>query len=147
MRQRRIRQFCAVARALDVLGERWTLLIVRELLLGASSFSEIRRGPPRIPRATVSSRLRTLRAAGFVDDDYRLTEAGPALAPVVRELARRTVITENAALAWSSAATAASVLLSGTLRLRRRSAFPRVGDDYLAPADPGSRWVGQAFLP
>ncbi|HJP77871.1 MAG TPA: winged helix-turn-helix transcriptional regulator [Pseudonocardiaceae bacterium] len=41
-------QFCAVARALDVLGERWALLVVRELLLGASSFTEIRRGLPRI---------------------------------------------------------------------------------------------------
>ncbi|AFU00417.1 HxlR family transcriptional regulator [Nocardia brasiliensis ATCC 700358] len=42
-------QFCAVARALDVLGERWTLLIVRELLLGASSFGDLCRGLPRIP--------------------------------------------------------------------------------------------------
>ena len=46
-------QFCAVARALELLGERWTLLIVRELLLGASSFTDIRRGLPRIPRATL----------------------------------------------------------------------------------------------
>ena len=46
-------QFCAVARALDVLGERWTLLIVRELLLGATTFTDIRRGLPRIPRATL----------------------------------------------------------------------------------------------
>jgi DNA-binding HxlR family transcriptional regulator len=91
-------QFCAVARALEVLGERWTLLVVRELLLGASSFSEIRRGLPRIPRATLSSRLRRLRADGIIDDDYRLTEAGAALAPVVRELARWTITTDSAAL-------------------------------------------------
>lgn len=91
-------QFCAVARALDVLGERWTLLIVRELLLGARSFTEIRRGLPRIPRATLSARLRTLRSVGVIDADCRLTEEGRALAPVLRELARWAVDTDRAAL-------------------------------------------------
>ena len=57
-------QFCAVARALDVLGERWTLLIVRELLLGSTTFTAFCRGLPRIPRATLSSRLRGLREIG-----------------------------------------------------------------------------------
>lgn len=90
-------QFCAVARALDTVGDRWALLVVRELLLGASSFTEIRRGLPRIPRATLSARLRSLRAAGIVDS-YRLTEAGAALGPVVRELARWAMTTESAAL-------------------------------------------------
>ncbi|MFB8281610.1 winged helix-turn-helix transcriptional regulator [Nocardia colli] len=99
-------QFCAVARALDVLGERWTLLIVRELLLGASSFGDLSRGLPRIPRATLSARLRTLRAAGVVDG-YRLTDAGVALAPVVRELARWTITTDGAALAEDDLDTAA----------------------------------------
>ncbi|MBO4272912.1 MULTISPECIES: winged helix-turn-helix transcriptional regulator [Microbispora] len=101
-------QFCAVARALELLGERWTLLIVRELLLGASTFTDIRRGLPRIPRATLSARLRALRAAGIVvDDDYRLTEAGSALAPVVRELARWAVVTGSAALTEDDLDTAA----------------------------------------
>ncbi|WP_433170139.1 winged helix-turn-helix transcriptional regulator [Actinoallomurus sp. CA-150999] len=100
-------QFCAVARALDVVGERWALLIVRELLLGASSFSDIRHGLPRIPRATLSARLRALRAAGIVDDGYRLTEAGTALAPVVRELARWAVTTDSAALTEDDLDTAA----------------------------------------
>src|SRR5882757_10147145 len=100
-------QFCAVARALEVLDERWTLLVVRELMLGASSFTDIRRGLPRIPRATLSARLRTLRAAGVVDEDYRLTEAGVALAPVVRELARWAVITDSATLTEDDLDTAA----------------------------------------
>lgn len=94
-------QFCAVARALDVLGERWTLLVVRELLLGSSTFTGIRRGLPRIPRATLAARLRDLRAAGIVevtDGVYRLTAAGVALAPVVRELARWASTAEAAAL-------------------------------------------------
>ncbi|WP_225726143.1 MULTISPECIES: helix-turn-helix domain-containing protein [unclassified Nocardia] len=100
-------QFCAVARALDVLGERWTLLVVRELLLGASTFTEIRRALPRIPRATLSARLRTLRAAGIVDDSYRLSDAGRALAPVVRELARWAMDTESAELTEDDLDTAA----------------------------------------
>ena len=50
-------QFCAVARAHEALGGRWTLLIVRELLSGASRFNEIRRGIPRISRTMLSERL------------------------------------------------------------------------------------------
>ena len=94
-------QFCAVARALDVLGERWTLLVVRELLLGSTTFTAIRRGLPRIPRATLAARLRDLRTAGIVettDSGYRLTETGAALAPVIRELARWAMRAEAAAL-------------------------------------------------
>ncbi|CAM4485999.1 helix-turn-helix domain-containing protein [Nocardia ninae] len=95
-----------MARALDVLGERWTLLIVRELLLGASSFGDLCRGLPRIPRATLSARLRVLRAAGVVDG-YRLTDVGAALAPVVRELARWAIATDSAALGEDDLDTAA----------------------------------------
>ncbi|MER7457807.1 helix-turn-helix domain-containing protein [Micromonospora sp. NPDC126480] len=83
-------QFCAVARALEVLGERWTLLIVRELLLGAATYTDLRRGLPRIPRATLAARLRALTGAGVVEatgGGYRLTAAGAALAPTVQGLA------------------------------------------------------------
>lgn len=103
-------QFCAVARALDVLGERWTLLIVRELLLGSTTFTSFCRGLPRIPRATLSSRLRALRAAGIVevaDHEYRLTEVGAALAPVMRELARWAIQADGAALSDDDLDTAA----------------------------------------
>jgi len=103
-------QFCAVARALEVLGERWTLLVVRELLVGATTFTDIRQGLPRIPRATLSSRLRTLRVAGIIegcDGAYRLTEAGTALAPVVRELARWAGVADRAELAAEHLDTAA----------------------------------------
>src|SRR5688500_13642172 len=94
-------QFCAVARALEVLGERWTLLVVRELMMGTTTFSDMRRGRPRIPRATLSSRLRRLRAAGVVvldEDGYRLSESRAALAPVLREVARWATVTDAAAL-------------------------------------------------
>lgn len=103
-------QFCAVARALEILGERWTLLIARELLLGASTFTDIRRGLPRIPKATLSARLRALRVAGIVAAEaggYRLTEAGLGLAPVVRELARWATVTDAAALSEDDLDTAA----------------------------------------
>lgn len=103
-------QFCAVARALDVLGERWTLLITRELLLGATTFTDIRRGLPRIPRATLASRLRGMTSAGVVattTSGYRLTEAGLALAPVIRELARWATVNDRAALSAGDLDTAA----------------------------------------
>jgi DNA-binding HxlR family transcriptional regulator len=85
-------QFCSVARALELLGERWTLLIVRELLSGSRRFADVQRGIPRISRTMLSARFRELRDAGVVtrqDGDvsgYRLTEAGLELAGVVREI-------------------------------------------------------------
>jgi DNA-binding HxlR family transcriptional regulator len=86
-------QFCSMARALDLLGERWTLLIVRELLCGSRRFGEVQRGVPRISRTMLSARLRTLVDAGVIAREdgeggpaYRLTAAGAELAPVVREL-------------------------------------------------------------
>jgi DNA-binding HxlR family transcriptional regulator len=86
-------QFCSVARALDLLGERWTLLVVRELLSGSSRFNEIRRGVPRISRTMLTERLRELLDTGVIvrhsaggNPSYALTEAGEELAGVVREL-------------------------------------------------------------
>jgi DNA-binding HxlR family transcriptional regulator len=87
-------QFCSVARALDLLGERWTLLIVRELLSGSRRFGEMRRGVPRISRTMLSARLRELADAGVIErresgaagPEYRLTPAGLELAGVIREL-------------------------------------------------------------
>jgi DNA-binding HxlR family transcriptional regulator len=90
---KRYGQFCSIARALDLLGERWTLLIVRELLCGSRRFGEVQRGIPRISRTMLSARLRELIDAGVVARDdgasgptYRLTAAGAELAPAVREL-------------------------------------------------------------
>lgn len=84
-------QFCSVARALEVLGERWTLLVVRELLCGSTRFGEIQRGVPLISRTMLAARLRELVDAGAVErrgapPAYRLTPAGQELAAVVREL-------------------------------------------------------------
>jgi DNA-binding HxlR family transcriptional regulator len=86
-------QFCAVARAHEALGGRWTLLIVRELLCGAQRFNEIRRGVPRISRTMLSERLQALVALGAVareegagGPEYALTEAGAELAGLVTAL-------------------------------------------------------------
>jgi len=84
-------QFCSFARALDLLGERWTLLVVRELLCGSRRFGEIRRGIPRVSRTMLSARLRQLVDAGVVErsddgDGYALTPAGQELAATVQAL-------------------------------------------------------------
>jgi DNA-binding HxlR family transcriptional regulator len=86
-------QFCSISRSLDVLGERWSLLVVREVLMGSRRFGDIRRGIPRISRTMLSARLRELVDVGVLartDADsgpsYALTKAGAELEAVVREL-------------------------------------------------------------
>src|SRR5690349_7102613 len=86
-------QFCSIARTLDVLGERWSLLVVREVLSGSHRFADIKRGIPRISRTMLSARLRELVDAGILakgekDGDlaYDLTPAGRELEGALREL-------------------------------------------------------------
>ena len=83
-------QFCSVARALDLVGERWTLLIVREMLSGSQRFNDIRRGIPRISRTVLSARLRDLTAAGVIrrldGPAYELTNEGRELGTLIRDL-------------------------------------------------------------
>ena len=86
-------QFCPVAKAMEVLDERWTLLVVRELLLGSTRFNELRRGVPKMSPALLSKRLRALERAGVVvrteesgRSSYALTESGLELKPVVDAL-------------------------------------------------------------
>jgi DNA-binding HxlR family transcriptional regulator len=86
-------QFCSIARALDVLGERWSLLVVREILCGSRRFGDIRRGIPRISRTMLSARLRELVDVGVLSrtgdegaPTYELTQAGRELEAVVRDL-------------------------------------------------------------
>ncbi|HTS14346.1 MAG TPA: winged helix-turn-helix transcriptional regulator [Candidatus Sulfotelmatobacter sp.] len=92
-------QYCAVAKALDVVGDRWTLLIVRELTVqGPCRYTDIAHGLPGIASNLLSDRLRDLEDAGIVERRaapppvattlYRLTTAGEELAPVLRALGR-----------------------------------------------------------
>jgi DNA-binding HxlR family transcriptional regulator len=92
-------QYCAVAKALDLIGERWTLLLVRELLLrGACRYTDLRQGLPGIATNLLAERLRDLEDAGVVCREeapppvattlFRLTPRGQELAPVLHELLR-----------------------------------------------------------
>jgi DNA-binding HxlR family transcriptional regulator len=86
-------QFCPIAKTSEILGERWTNLIIRELGAGSEAFNDLRKGLPLIPPATLSARLKSLEAAGVVartDSEkgirYSLTEAGLELKPIVLQM-------------------------------------------------------------
>jgi DNA-binding HxlR family transcriptional regulator len=88
-------QYCPVSRALDVLGQRWALLVVRELVGGDLRFRDIQRGVPTCPPATLTKRLRELVAAGVVEQRgqdgatvYGLSPAGAEVYPVLDALGR-----------------------------------------------------------
>ncbi len=94
----RYAQYCPLARATEILGERWTLLVVRELLLGPKRFSDLRRRLCGVSPSVLSERLAQLEERGVVRQRrlpppaasrvYELTAKGAALEPVVVELAR-----------------------------------------------------------
>lgn len=98
MRNRRYGQYCGVARALEIVGERWALLVVRDLLVGPRRFSELKRGLPRIPTNVLAARLKELEEAGVVRRrlvprpgrgvQYELTDYGHELDEVVTALGR-----------------------------------------------------------
>ena len=85
------RQYCPVSKAHEILGDRWTMLIVRELIAGQTSFNDIARGLPGIPRSLLTNRLRRLEQKGVVlrtqekpkRNRYTLTDAGTELKAVV----------------------------------------------------------------
>lgn len=83
-------QYCPIAKASELLGDRWSLLIVRELLFGPLRFTEMERGLPGISRSVLSDRLKHLQRAGICtktsDGAYRFTAAGEELRPVVQSM-------------------------------------------------------------
>jgi DNA-binding HxlR family transcriptional regulator len=89
-------QFCPVAMAAEILGARWTLVLLRELVVGSTRFNDLRRGVPRMSPALLSKRLKDLETAGIVTRspvvgeagafEYRLTEAGRELKPVIEAI-------------------------------------------------------------
>lgn len=97
-RARTYDQYCALARALDVIGERWTLLLVRELLLGPKRYKDLSAGLPGIGTNLLAARLRRLEQLGLVQRRalpppagstvYELTALGRGLEPAVMELGR-----------------------------------------------------------
>lgn len=93
---RRFGQYCGLARAMELVGERWGMLVVRDLVLGPKRFTELREGLPRIPASILSARLNELEEAGVVRRRilpqldasvvYELTEYGNELEGVVLQL-------------------------------------------------------------
>lgn len=88
-------QFCPLAQAAEILTERWTPLVVRELVWGKRRFNEIHRGVPLMSSALLAKRLKTLEHTGVVErrrlpeggHEYHLTEAGEDLQPLVETMA------------------------------------------------------------
>ena len=89
-------QYCPLAMSTEILCNRWTILVIRELLEGSTRFNEIRRGVPLMSRTLLSARLKELEAAGLVirttkssgnKTNYRLSVSGQALGPIVFALA------------------------------------------------------------
>jgi DNA-binding HxlR family transcriptional regulator len=86
---------CSIARALELVGDRWSLLVLREINFGVRRFNDIRRNTGA-PRDTLTTRLRELEEHGVIErrrysehpprDEYVLTEAGNAITPVLRSL-------------------------------------------------------------
>lgn len=89
---------CPIATTLDIVGDRWTLVILRDLLTGKSRYSQFLTSPERITTNVLADRLEKMEAAGLVErspyqqrpirNDYRLTEMGRALHPMLREMCR-----------------------------------------------------------
>jgi DNA-binding HxlR family transcriptional regulator len=90
------RSICPVACALDLLGDRWTLLVIRDLFAGNTRFGDFLKSPERIPTNILADRLKRLQNAGLVRAvpyttrptryDYQLTQAGRDLGPVLRAI-------------------------------------------------------------
>jgi DNA-binding HxlR family transcriptional regulator len=127
---RRYEDPCGIARALDVVGDRWALLVVRELIFGPKRFVQLRHGLRGVSPNVLSQRLRDLEDAGVVRRDvlgppadvpvYELTAGGLALEPVLLELAR-----------WGSRQplTAPGALSASALLLALKAVFDPAGVD------------------
>lgn len=91
MTKRSYRQNCALALAADLIGERWTLLLIRDLLVGPKRYSELNQSLAGMGTNLLATRLRELQSAGIIENTeggYRLTEAGRGLEPAILALVR-----------------------------------------------------------
>jgi DNA-binding HxlR family transcriptional regulator len=89
-------QLCPIARTLDIIGDRWTLLIIRDLFLGSAKFKEFRERSPGMPTKVLSDRLKSLEQHRIIDRrlysehplraEYHLTALGRSLEPVVASI-------------------------------------------------------------
>jgi DNA-binding HxlR family transcriptional regulator len=147
-------QYCSLARALDAIGERWTLLVVRDLLLGPKRFTDLLEGLPGIGRNLLAARLRHLEAEGVVtrrylpppaaSHVYELTadgvELGLALAPLARWGAQRLGARRPDELfrpVWIAMAMSASADLQAALGVRETYQLEVDGDVFHVRVDDG----------
>lgn len=96
MKRRSYRQYCSLAKALDVVGERWTLLMIRELMIGPRRYRDLLKNLPGMGTNLLATRLKELESNGVIEhvstgdseraSVYRLTDRGIALEPVIRGL-------------------------------------------------------------
>lgn len=92
------RSRCPIASSLDVLGDKWSLIIVRSMVMGATSYSDFLSAPERISTNILAARLRRMREVGLIEQtdvrrgarngSYRLTAKGAELIPLLQEIAR-----------------------------------------------------------
>jgi DNA-binding HxlR family transcriptional regulator len=95
---RKYAQDCPIARALDIIGDRWTLIILRDLFFGRTKFNEFRDASPAPPPKVLSARLKMLTDEGLIERsvysqhplraDYRLTEQGRTVLPILLALGK-----------------------------------------------------------
>lgn len=93
---RKYSQACPIARTLDVIGDRWTMIIIRDMFLGATKFGDFKERSPNIPPKVLSARLKMLMSEDIVSREvysqhplraeYRLTDKGRSLLPVMLSL-------------------------------------------------------------
>lgn len=129
-------QYCGVTTAVELIGERWALLIVRDLLVGARRYTDLKQGLPRIPTNILSARLKELQENGVVRRVplrncglvYELTDYGRGLEPIVLALGR-----------WGFAAMGepdeGDVVTADSLTMALRTAFLQDAAAALPPAD------------
>lgn len=136
MAARNYGQYCGVTTAVELIGERWALLIIRDLLVGARRYTDLKQGLPRIPTNILATRLRELQESGIVrrapykgrGPIYELTPYGRALEPIVLALGR-----------WGFAAMGepdeGDVITPDSLTMALRTAFQPEAAAELPPTD------------
>lgn len=142
MATRKYEDACGIARSLDVIGERWALLVVRELVFGPKRFTDLRTGLSGISQNVLSQRLRDLESAGVVrktflgppasTQAYELTALGSALEPVLVAMSHWGALTPVAP---------GSSMSNDAFALALKALFVRD-----APGDPQDRFRGDARL-
>jgi DNA-binding HxlR family transcriptional regulator/putative sterol carrier protein len=165
MATRSYAQHCGVARALEVVGERWALLVIRDLIPWPKRFTDLRRGLPRIPTNVLSARLKELEQAGVVQRRvlprpsgavvYELTDYGRELEPIIVQLllwgakSLRDPRPEDTASASSLALGLRVAFRSEAAADLRASYELRVGDDVVVHVriDRGELVIGEGQLP